>query len=184
MTSDFHKVISANDIFKQEVLDANTDFKQEVCDELSELRALLRHQQQLLSSSLNSVNSNQAQPPVYTSVSLSSNVYPSSIAYSSLPTTLSLTTDQVLLLLTDSFSKVATALTEKQTDSKAERPKFSGDSKKFCSWYLAIMMQLSITPWRDLYDSSNDDVVASTTNTTLNEKLYSKIILALDGTAL
>jgi hypothetical protein len=29
MTSDFHKVISANDIFKQEVLDANTDFKQE-----------------------------------------------------------------------------------------------------------------------------------------------------------
>jgi hypothetical protein len=44
------------------------------------------------------------------------------------------------------------------------------------------MMQLSITPWRDLYDSSRNDIVESTTNNALNEKLYSKLVLALDGT--
>ncbi len=79
---------------------------------------------------------------------------------------------------------MASALTEKQSDSKAEWPKFSGDSKKFRSWYLAIMTQLSITPWRDLYDSSRNDIVESTTNNTLNEKLYYKLVLALEGLAL
>jgi hypothetical protein len=37
MTSYFHKVISANSIFKQEIMAANTDFKQEIRDELAEL---------------------------------------------------------------------------------------------------------------------------------------------------
>jgi hypothetical protein len=46
------------------------------------------------------------------------------------------------------------------------------------------MTQLSITSWRDLYDSSKNDVVTSTSNTTLNEKLYSKVIIALEGSAL
>jgi hypothetical protein len=58
-------------------------------------------------------------------------------------------TDQVLLLLTDSFSKMANALPEKQLDSKTEWPKFSGDGKKIRSWYLAILTQLSIAPWRN-----------------------------------
>ena len=54
----------------------------------------------------------------------------------------------------------------------------------FRSWYLAIMTQLSIAPWRDLYDPSKNDVLLSTTNVSLNEKLYSKLILALEGSAL
>jgi hypothetical protein len=93
-------------------------------------------------------------------------------------------TGQVLLLLTDSFSKMANALTEKQSDSKAGWPKFSGDVTRFWSWHLAILTQLSITPWRELYDHSRNNIVESTTNTNLNEKLYSKLILSLEGTAL
>jgi hypothetical protein len=90
----------------------------------------------------------------------------------------------MLLLLTESFSKLSTALTEKSSDSKADWPKFSGDSKKFRLWYLAIMSQLSLAPWLELYDPILNDVVPSTTNSNLNEKLFSKLILALEGTAL
>ncbi len=45
------------------------------------------------------------------------------------------------------------------------------------------MMQISLPPWLDLYDSSKHDIVTSTGNSTLNGKLYSKIILALEGQA-
>jgi hypothetical protein len=78
---------------------------------------------------------------------------------------------------------MANALTEK-TDTKAEWPKYSGDTKRFRSWYLSVMTQISIAPWHELYDSSKNDVVLSTTNVSLNEKLYSKLILALEGSAL
>jgi len=100
------------------------------------------------------------------------------------PVVSSSTTDQVLLLLTDSFTKMANALTEKSGDTKAEWPKFGGDGKKFKAWYLAIITQLSIAPWREFYDQIKNDVVTVTTNTALSEKLYSKLILALEGTAL
>jgi hypothetical protein len=93
-------------------------------------------------------------------------------------------TDQVLLMLTDSFSKKASVLADKNVESKAEMPKFSGDHKKFRSWYPALMTQLSIAPWTELYHSFKNDVVSTTTNTTLNGKLYSNLILALDGLAL
>jgi hypothetical protein len=100
------------------------------------------------------------------------------------PVTLANSTDQVLLLLTESFSKMAKALTEKSTESKAEWPKFSGDPKKFRAWYLAIMMQLSMAPWSELYDPPRNEIVSSISNTSLNEKLYSKLILALEHNAL
>jgi hypothetical protein len=46
------------------------------------------------------------------------------------------------------------------------------------------MAQLSLPPWVEFYDSSKNDVILTTTNTVLNEKLYSKLLLALEGTAL
>jgi len=45
-------------------------------------------------------------------------------------------------------------------------------------------MLLLNAPWDDLYDYSRNNIVESTTNTRLNEKLYSKLILSLDGSAL
>jgi hypothetical protein len=74
-------------------------------------------------------------------------------------------TDDMLRLLTELFSKVASVMTEKTTESKAKLPKFSGNPKKFRSWYLALMTQLSIAPWREFYDSARNDVVTFTTNT-------------------
>ena len=44
-------------------------------------------------------------------------------------------------------------------------------------------MQISLPPWLDLYDSSKHDIITFTGNNTLNGKLYSKIILALEGQA-
>ncbi len=67
---------------------------------------------------------------------------------------------------------------------KADWPKFSGDSKKFRSWCLAILAQLSIPPWLDLYDTSINYVVSITTNTTLNGKLYDKLLVSLDSQVL
>jgi hypothetical protein len=46
------------------------------------------------------------------------------------------------------------------------------------------MTQVSLPPWNVLYDSQTNGVVAMTTNTLLNGKLYSKIILSLEGKAL
>jgi hypothetical protein len=43
------------------------------------------------------------------------------------------------------------------------------------------MAQLSLPSWTDLYDNSTNDIVASTANVTLNGKLYSKLLLSLEG---
>jgi hypothetical protein len=91
---------------------------------------------------------------------------------------------QMMTMLTDTFSKLTPVLSDKGADMKADWPKFSGDSKKFCSWYLAILAQLSIPPWLDLYDTSINDVVSTTTNTTLNGKLYAKLLVSLDSQVL
>ena len=68
---------------------------------------------------------------------------------------------QMLAVLNNTFSQLSTvisdtssvlkdakiAMTEsKSSDAKSEWMKFSGDSKKFMSWYLAVMAQLSIAP--------------------------------------
>jgi hypothetical protein len=50
--------------------------------------------------------------------------------------------------------------------------------------YLAFMVQISIAPWKDLYDETTNDIVQSTGNTTLNGKFYAKIMAALEGQAL
>jgi hypothetical protein len=46
------------------------------------------------------------------------------------------------------------------------------------------MAQLSLPPWLDLYDSSKHDIVSSTMNTTLNGKLYAKLLTCLEGQVL
>jgi hypothetical protein len=167
-------------------MEANDVIKEEVRGELQELRSLIRQYSSQMNTTLNSNGPVPPQVPVSLSTSLANVTTPSIHPVSSVKITsnLSLSTDQVLLLLTDSFTKMANALMEKSTDSKVEWPKYSGDKKMFRSWYLAIMTQLSIAPWRVLYHPSKNDIVLSTTNVSLNEKLYSKLILALEGSAL
>jgi hypothetical protein len=188
MAGDFCQVIASNDTFKQDIIDTNDAFKINVKKELDKLRNLM-YQQQLLSSGSSLSTSGTSIPP---SVPSSSSTQPVTVstpvvapALKTTPSAVtSSTTDQILLLLTDSFTKMANALTEKSGDTKAEWPKFGGDGKKFKAWYLGIMTQLSIAQWREFFDQSKNDVVVSTTNTTLNEKSYSNLILALEGTAL
>jgi len=111
-------------------------------------------------------------------------VTPPAVLSNSVPLITSHSTDDVLRLLAESFSKMTSVMTEKTMESKAEWPKFAADHKKFRSWYLALMTQLAIAPWSEFYDSDQNDVVTSTTNTRVNEKLYSKLILSLEGSAL
>jgi hypothetical protein len=106
---------------------------------------------------------------------------------------------QMLAVLNDTFSKLSSVISDtstvlqdtkqvlhdnKSSDSKLDWIKFSGNHKKFRSWYLAIMAQLSIAPWKDLYDPITNSVVKTTANTNLNGKLYAKVIGALEGSAL
>jgi len=89
---------------------------------------------------------------------------------------------QMLSMLNNTFSKLTTVMKEsKSSDSKADWPKFNGDTKKFKHWHLAIIAQLSLAPWKELYDPTTNTLLKTTTNTSLNEKLYAKILLCLEG---
>jgi hypothetical protein len=181
--------------FKQ-VVDSNSKFKQEVQEELKEMRQFLAEQKRLLgiqssSDVTTAPTTSPATMPSVSSVPSTQNIAPPVIPQSVQSSTLASTTasqdinaQMLLLLLTDSFSKLSTALTEKSDSTKSDWPKFSGDHKKFRSWYLSIMAQLSLPPWKEFYDSSKNDVIISTTNSTLNGKLYSKLLLSLEGIAL
>ena len=88
-------------------------------------------------------------------------------------------------MLAESFSKLSSVLiVDKGMESKVEWPKFAGDSKLFKGWYLAIFVQLSIPPWKELYDESTRDIVKVTSNAVLNQKLYAKLLTFLESTAL
>jgi hypothetical protein len=127
--------------------------------------------------------------PVF-SVSLPIPASSSPLSSSTIPTSspgLSPTNDvqtQMMMMLTESFSKLSTDLSYKNNDTKSDWPKFSGDSKKFRAWYLAILAQLSLPPWQELYDPTLNDIVAVTSNTNLNGKLYAKLLVSLEGLAL
>jgi hypothetical protein len=56
---------------------------------------------------------------------------------------------QMMALMVESFTKLSTALTEKNTESKSDWPKFAGNVKKFRSWYLSIIAQGSLPPWNE-----------------------------------
>jgi len=91
---------------------------------------------------------------------------------------------QMLAMMAESLSKLSTVISEKPNETKAEWPEFGGEPKKFKAWYQAIIAQISLHPWNEFYDSSTHNITVSTFNTTLNGKLYSKLLLALEGTAL
>ena len=91
---------------------------------------------------------------------------------------------QMLAVLNETFSKLSSVIGDKSSETKSDWMKFSGDPKKFRSWYQAIMAQLSIAPWTPLYNSDTNSVVKITTNDALNGKLYAKVIGALEGSAL
>jgi len=80
----------------------------------------------------------------------------------------------MMLLMTESFSKLSTAFSEGKHETKSEWPKFNGDAKRFRSWYLGIMTQISLPPWQEFYDSVTHDIVSTMSNSS---------ILALEGSA-
>jgi hypothetical protein len=83
---------------------------------------------------------------------------------------------QMMLMLTESFLKLTNVLGNRTSDAKSDWPKFSGNSKKFRAWSLSIMTQISLHPWKDLYDTSSHDIISTITIDTLNGKLYAKVI--------
>jgi len=152
-------------------MQSQAHFKEEVRNELEEFRLLMAQQQEWIESRIANVSSPSS--PLTPQVILSSSTLPATLSSPSpLPSGSDLQS-QMLLMLTDSFSKLSSALTEHKQDSKSDWYKFSGDSKKFHAWYLGIMAHISLPPWSELYNSSTNDVVASTTNNNLNGKLHS-----------
>jgi hypothetical protein len=186
--------IMKNDMNFQWVVQENEDLKRNMRSELDDIHNLLACQniwsQPNVSSSITSTQA-PLSPPVQTlpaAKGLSSQVLPSSTGIS--PSTVSSNLSgtgvktQMLLMLSESFSKLSTALTDKKDDQKSEWPKFSGDHKKFRVWYLAVMAQLSLSPWKELYDPVTNNVFKTTTNSTLNGKLYAELLLSLEGSVL
>jgi hypothetical protein len=160
----------------QQVVDEHDDFRLEVRTELDELRRLINTNcvSQKSSSTSTSV------PVVSTSsipqVSNRSEPQPVSTLSATLASTNSsqdLQT-QMMLLMTESFSKLSTAFSEGKHETKSEWPKFNGDAKRFRSWYLGIMTQISLPPWQEFYDSVTHDIVSTMSNSS---------ILALEGSA-
>jgi hypothetical protein len=76
----------------------------------------------------------------------------------------------MMQMLYDTFTKLSTVMDNKTSESKSYRSKFQGDAMKFHEWYLAMMAQSALPPWQDLYDSTFNDVVATTSNTILSSK--------------
>ena len=165
----------------QRITQDNDTFHHEVRQELNVLRSASSVSTVLPPAVTPTVNSTNPSPSV---------VMPSDGGSTQLSTTSNPGTPvdfqaQMLLMLNETFSKLSTALTDnKTTETKSDRPKFSGDSKQFRTWYLAIMTQLSIPPWSALYDSVTNTVVSTTSEVSLNSKLYAKLISSLEGSAL
>ncbi len=91
----------------------------------------------------------------------------------------------LMLMMTEAFSKLTMAFTETKTiDVKTDWPKFDGTKTKFRSWYLTKLSQVSVPPWNELYDAASNDLVLATSNSSLNARFYSKLLLSLDGEAL
>jgi hypothetical protein len=89
---------------------------------------------------------------------------------------------QMMTMLSETFSKLTTIVGEtKSADTKSDWPKFGGDTKKFKHWYLAIVAQLSLAPWKEFYDSMTNNIIKTTSNMSLNEKLYAKLLISLEG---
>jgi len=164
-----------------EVVQTNTSFKQEVRLELDELRALVWDLKNSVPDTAPSSSVTQQHAPS----SVQHVTQGSSLLSPVLPSPSSVTDQQteMMMLFAHSMSKLSSVLSEK-SEPKSEWPKFAGDQKKFRAWHLAIMAQLLLPPWVELYDATTNDIVDTTGNSNLNGKLYSKLLLALDGNAL
>jgi len=178
LSNDFHTVLATN-----------ASFKQEVRSELDELRGMISDLKNptVATSAPVSTQSNQVSlVPDQASTTVPITPSPST-SNDSLSSSLSATpTDQqsqMMMIFANSMAKLSSVLSDK-SESTSDWPKFSGDQKKFRAWHLAILAQLSLPPWVEFYDSSSNDIICSTSNTSLNGKLYSKLLLALEGQAL
>jgi hypothetical protein len=154
-----------NDMKLQGVLQSNEIFKQQVKLELENLR--------------NSLVPPKIVPTPSTPPSIPPRVQPDPPQVSAVQAQSPVDSNQqVMIMLAESFSKLSSfIIQDKGSETKYDWPKFSGDTKTFKAWYLAILAQ-------DLYDSSTKDIVKSTMNVALNGKLYAKLITCLDGSAL
>jgi hypothetical protein len=117
-------------------------FKQDVKDELQELRQLIatNHSNPIPApSSLSTTIPTQVDTTVSSPLLNTSST--TNIATSAAQPNLDVQT-QMMLMLTESFSKLSTVLQDKTSDSKIDWPKFSGDSKRFRTWYLSIMTHI------------------------------------------
>jgi hypothetical protein len=174
----------------QEIIQDNVSFKTSIRNEIDELRCLLQAQK----TSLLGTSSAQMSPVLSTAPSVTpvlntsttlevpSNVQAVSVTSSSVSTLDN--QSQALQLIADSLSKLSMVVTsDKTNDTKMEWPKFSGNAKKFRTWHSTIVAQPAVTPWKELYSATNF-VVTTTSNTVLNEKLYSKLLLALEDSVL
>jgi len=153
----------------------HVDFKKEMRTQVALLRSLTP-----APSFVSSASSPASSPVPVLSASTVSQVVSSPVQAQ--PSTLPLSANdiqvQMMQMLTDTFSKLSVALDGKTSDSKSEWPKFQGDP------HLAILAQLSIPPWKEFYDPVVNNVVTTTSNTALNEKLYAKLLTCLEGAVL
>jgi hypothetical protein len=180
LNQEFRKV---NNDF-QKVIEENEAFKENMRNELEDLRQLLSRQSVSSVSSTPIPDHTSSVPPVPSPQAPMPSA--SSTSVLSIPSNTPSAPDvqaQMMLMLTESFSKLSNVLVDKP-ESKNEWPKYSGDPKKFRAWYLSIMAQMSLSPWKELYDNVSNTIVPSTSNTLLNEKLYAKLITCLEGQAL
>ena len=171
------------------VIEDNETFKSDVRAELDGICQLLDSYQ--ITSDPQRMPSRSNSPPDVHHISTRTNIQhhtPSStsspaVALSVSPVPGNDPQTNLMSLLTETFTKLTATLSDKKEEFKYEWPKFSGDQKKFRAWYMAIVTQLSLPPWQDLYDSTTNDVSLSTTNTSLNAKLYAKLLVCLEGSA-
>jgi hypothetical protein len=181
LSDDFQRIANDNEVFKNDVR-----------AELDGLRTLLDRY---------NITSNPAQVPSSTTQSILTSCSPvrslpiqtemTPVVTAVSPTaptnsTLDMTTDpqtRMMLMLTETFAKLSSTLSDKKEETKSDWPKFSGDQRKFRPWYMAIMSQLSLPPWQELYDPITNEPVQATANTPLNAKLYAKLLVSLEGSA-
>jgi len=152
----------------QSVAEAHNNFKQEVRNNIDELRNMI------LNSSHSSCQPDASSSVVPEPPSLQHSASTTTAANSQVPLVMSADfmsaqdiQSKMMMMMTESFTKLSTAFTEGKHENKSEWPKFSGDAKKFRSWYRGIMTQLSLPPWVELYDSTRHDIVVFTSNSVL-----------------
>jgi hypothetical protein len=115
------------------VVEDHNDFKQEVRSKLDELHMLVLQQGQptpQLQEFPRTIESSSS-PPIMTSRVNTTPIPDTVPAVVSDSSSIRDLQSQMMLLMTESFSKLSTAFVEGKSKSKTEWPKFHGDPKKF-----------------------------------------------------